>query len=267
MSEPLPTLQRQFQDYLLGVDGAIAATIGDSPRESGATLLEVYRDAYVLRLVEILGKDYPKTKEMLGEEPFDAVGRAYLRAHPSSSFSVRWFGRHLAGFLAATAPWSDYPMLAEMATLEWALGEAFDAPDVPVIGPEAMAAVPHAGWPGLTFELHPSLRRHTFKFAVPELWQQLEHGETPEEPVPAYDAPVEFLIWREGLETAYRGIDPDESWAVEQVLQGTPFGQLCDGLTQFHDPATAAGRAAQMLKQWLSDGLVVSYALSTEMST
>jgi hypothetical protein len=267
MTTPLPSLQQQFQDYLLGAGEAIAATINDSPKETAAALLEVYRDAYVLRLVEILGKDYPKTVQMLGEEPFDAVGRAYLRAYPSSTFTVRWFGRHLPTFLAGTAPWSDYPMLAEMAALEWALGEAFDAPDVPVIGPEAMAAVPHAGWPGLTFRLHPSLRRHEFRFAVPELWQQLEHGEAPAEPVPAYDAPVTFLIWREGLETVYRGIDPDEVWAVEQVLQGTPFGPLCDGLTEFHDAATAAGRAAQMLKQWLSDGLVVSYALSPEMST
>lgn len=267
MSEPLPELQRQFQDYLLGADEAVAAVVNDSPKEAGAVLLEVYRDAYALRLIEILGNDYPKTKEMLGEASFDGMGRAYLRAHPSRSFSVRWFGRQLSAFLAATAPWSDYPMLAEMAALEWALGEAFDAPDVAVIGPEAMAAVPHAGWPGLTFRLHPSLRQHEFRFAVPELWQQLEHGETPPEPVPAYEAPILFLIWREGLETAYRGIDPDEAWAVEQVLQGTPFGPLCDGLTQFHDAATAAGRAAQMLKQWLSDGLVVSYALSPEMST
>jgi hypothetical protein len=267
MSDPLPSLQRQFQDYLFGAGEAIAGLINDSPRESAATLLDVYRDAYVLRLVEMLGKDYPKTKEMLGEEPFDAMGRAYLRAHPSRTFSVRWFGRHLATFLAQAEPWSEYPMLAEMAALEWALGEAFDAPDVATIGPEAMAAVPHAGWPGLTFRLHPSLRRHEFKFAVPELWQQLEHGETPDEPVPAYDVPTLFLIWREGLETAYRGVDPDEAWAVDQVLQGTAFGPLCDGLTQFHDAATAAGRAAQMLKQWLSDGLVVSYALSPEMST
>jgi hypothetical protein len=267
VSQPLPDLQRHFQDYLFGADERIAGTVNDSARTDRATLLEVYRDAYVLRLVEILGKDYPKTKAMLGDDDFDALGRAYLRSCPSRSFTVRWFGKHLPDFLADTQPWTDYPMLAEMARLEWLLGEAFDAPDTPVIGPDALARVPHAGWPGLTFVLHPSLRRHAFKFAVPELWQQFERDEAPDSPVPMYDAATVFLIWREGLETAYRGVDPDEAWAIEQVGQGMAFGALCDGLTQFHDAAAAAGRAAQILKQWLTDGLVVSYALSPEMST
>jgi hypothetical protein len=267
MTEPLADLQRRFQDYLLGADERIAAAVNDSPKTDAATLLGVYRDAYVLRLVEILGKDYPKTRQMLGDDDFDAMGRAYLRSCPSRTFTVRWFGKHLARFLADTAPWSEYPMLAEMATLEWALGEAFDAPDLPVIMPDAIAAVPHAGWPGLTFSLHPSLRRHEFKFAVPELWQQLERDEAPDGVVPMYAEPTVFLIWREGLETAYRGVDPDEAWAIEEVGRGLAFGALCDGLTRFHDPAAAAGRAAQMLKQWLSDGLVTSYALSPEMST
>lgn len=267
MTEPLNLLQRHFQDYLLGGDGRIAATVNDSPRADGATLLNVYREAYALRLVEILGQDYPKTKTMLGDDNFAAMARAYLAAFPSVSFTVRWFGRHLADFLADTAPWSEHAVLAEMATLEWALGEAFDAPDVTPIGPDSIAAVPHAGWPGLTFILHPSLRRHLFHHAVPELWQQLEREEQPTLPVPAYDTPRSFLVWREGLETVYRGVDTDEAWAVDQLDQGTSFGVLCEGLTQFHDPAAAAGRAAQLLKQWLSDGLIASYALSPEMST
>jgi len=266
MSDPLPRLQRRLQDYLLGTDDSIAAAVDDSPRTDAATLLGVYRDAYALRLLEILRKDYPKTHEMLGDDHFDALGRAYLAAHPSRTFTVRWFGQYLPAFLAATAPWSDHPVLAEMATLEWALGEAFDAPDVAPIGPEAIGAVPHAGWPGLVFTLHPSLRRHAFRYKVPELWQQLEHGEEHAGEVPIYDEAVTFLVWREGLQPVYRGVEPDEAWALAQLVEGSSFGALCDGLTRFHDPATAAGRAAQMLKQWLTDGLITGYALSPEMS-
>src|ERR1051325_334428 len=107
MSDSLPALQRQFADYLFGAADGIARAVNDSPRTDRATLLGVYRDAYVLRLVEILAKDFPKTKAMLGDEAFDAMGRAYLRAHPSQSFTVRWFGRHLSLFLRDAAPWND----------------------------------------------------------------------------------------------------------------------------------------------------------------
>jgi hypothetical protein len=264
---PLAALQAALQAYLLGRQDAVPAQVNDSARTDARALLDVYRDGYALRLIEVLKKDFPKLLTMLGDDRFAAMGRAYLAAHPPSSFSVRWFGRRLAAFLAAATPWSEHGSLAEMAAFEWALGEAFDAPDAAVIGPEALAAVPHAGWPGLTFTLHPSLRRLAFRHDVPSLWQALELGEAPEAPPPREARATDHAIWRRGLEPAYRAIEPDEAWALDAAADGMAFGPLCDGLTRFHEVELAAGRAAGLLKQWLVDGLIVAYALTPESST
>ena len=60
-------LQSQFQAWLQDGATEIGARVKDSPRTDRATLLGVYRDAYVLRLHECLGVDFKAVKIMLGE--------------------------------------------------------------------------------------------------------------------------------------------------------------------------------------------------------
>ena len=126
----LGDLQRAFQDYLVRDSEAFEVAVRDTKKADRVTLLDVYRDGYALRLIEVLTNDYPGLMAMAGPADFDHVARAYIAAHPSRHPSVRWFGRGLADFMATTAPYSAAPAAVEMVRFEWALGEAFDSPDV-----------------------------------------------------------------------------------------------------------------------------------------
>ena len=102
------------------------AAVRDTQKADRITLLDVYRDGYALRLIEVLTTDYPGLMAMAGPADFDHMARAYIAAHPSRHPSVRWFGKDVADFLSRTPPYSRTPAAAEMARFEWALGEAFD---------------------------------------------------------------------------------------------------------------------------------------------
>ena len=78
--------------------------VRDTSKADRVTLLDVYRDGYALRLIEVLTIDYPGVLAMAGPADFDHMARAYIAAHPSHHPSVRWFGKGLADFLAATPP-------------------------------------------------------------------------------------------------------------------------------------------------------------------
>ena len=139
----LADLQRAFQDYLLARSDGFAGAVRDTRKADRHALLGVYRDAYALRLIEVLTNDYPGLMAMAGPADFDRMARAYIAAHPSHHPSVRWFGARLADFLAGTAPYSGLAAAAEMARFEWALGEAFDAPDdTPIQAADLMALPP-----------------------------------------------------------------------------------------------------------------------------
>ena len=125
----LADLQRAFQDYVLESSDAFTVQVRDTSKADRVTLLDVYRDGYALRLIEVLTIDFPGVLAMAGREGFESLTRAYIANHPSRHPSVRWFGGQLADFLATTATYDRTPALAEMARFEWALGEAFDSVD------------------------------------------------------------------------------------------------------------------------------------------
>src|SRR5215470_4532994 len=121
----LGDLQAAFQDYVLTNSDTFQAAVRDTSKADRSTLLDVYRDGYALRLIEVLTNDFPGLMAMAGPADFDHLARAYIAAHPSRYPSVRWFGRQLADFMARTPPYDRSSAAAEMARFEWLLGEAF----------------------------------------------------------------------------------------------------------------------------------------------
>ena len=83
-----------------------------------------------------------------------------MAEHPSEHHDVGRMGRRLAAFLREY-PDPERPDLADLAELEWARNEVFFAPDAPVVGADALAAVGVEGVSGAWLRLAPSLRRRS----------------------------------------------------------------------------------------------------------
>lgn len=258
-SGSLGDLQRAFQDYLLVRSDRFTAAVRDTSKADRTTLLEVYRDAYALRLIEVLANDYPGLYAMAGPADFDHMARAYIAAHPSSHPSVRWFGARLADFLSRTAPFSGSPDAVEMARFEWALGEAFDAADAEPVTADALMALPPEAWGELTFTALPSMRRLTHAFAVPQAWQRREEVEPGNLEVEAEAAPVEWIIWRPELMTNFRSLDTDEAAAFDALVEGRNFPEICEVMATFTGEEGAPPRAAGLLRAWVEEGMIASF--------
>ena len=57
--------------------------------------IEIYNKQYWFRLIDCLYDDYPGLLGVLGKRRFNAMGRAYLEAHPSRSYTLRNLGSRL----------------------------------------------------------------------------------------------------------------------------------------------------------------------------
>src|SRR5512141_742854 len=125
MSHSLDSLQDCFQAHVLTGKGAILAEISPDVRPSAAARLAIYANGYRLRLLEALSSDFPALHTLVGDELVEQIGRSYIDVHPSTHFSIRYFGQHLSAFLARTVPYADTPALSEMAALEWSLSLSF----------------------------------------------------------------------------------------------------------------------------------------------
>lgn len=251
----LRQLQQTFQDYVLDGAGAIRNEVVSTPKIDADTRLNIYGGGYRARLLEALGNEYPGLRALAGEDDFDALGRAYIDAHPSTFFNLRWFGDRLPRFLRGYPP--ACPEWGEMAAFEWAMGLAFDAQDSAPLAFETVASAPGEDWPGLTFTAHPSVQRIDLQYSVPAFWKSADTGDVPEA-VQRHPALQPWVIWRHDLRTYFRSLNPDEAWALDALIAGQTFSDLCAGLCQWVAEDQVALHAAGFLRNWIAEQMIAT---------
>jgi hypothetical protein len=247
--------QSDFQRAILSGDETVLAEIPDSPREKREVLFGVYKYAYGSRLVEAMRNDHKLLHSYLGDEMFDEMGHVYVAAHPSLHPNLRWFSASLPDFLKATAPYSKYPILSDLAALEKLLNDAFDAADAPVLGLAGMAGFAPDVWNDLRFSPHPSASRADVSTNAAAIWLALKNDETPPD-AQVLEAPIRLLIWRQDVTPKFRELPDEEAMMWDEAAGGIPFGVLCSMLATYDDPDSAAARGAGYLHGWITAGLL-----------
>lgn len=262
MQPPLKDIQAAFKRHLMLHDDSdntgckIVEHIVDTGRLAGSARLAIYGNAYYARLIEALEQDYEALHVLLGDEEFTRLCEGYIKTYPSRSPSLRWFGRHMGGYLGQQQPYRNYAYLKELAEFEWTFIETFDAEDAPVVSQDAAARVPAECWPELAITLHPSVHWFRYYWNILPLWKAAsKDGEMPD-PVELRDGEV-CIVWRQGLMTQYRTLDGDEVIFVNGVQAGKNFAELCEALAEQGTAAEeVALRAAGILKTWLASGMI-----------
>ncbi|HEY1956320.1 MAG TPA: DNA-binding domain-containing protein [Polyangiaceae bacterium] len=130
-------------------------TFGGSERLAPIEQLDVYREQFWIRHLNCLAEDFPVLHALVGDAKFEALVAEYLAAHPPTHFQLRHLGAKLAEFLRGH---DDDALLSDLARLEWAYVDAFDAADAPPLDPNAVAAIPEDAWASARLRLHPSLQ-------------------------------------------------------------------------------------------------------------
>ena len=259
----LPLTESAFQGYVLGLGSGIAGDItadisGEIVGESDEfrrTRLDIYRDAYRLRLIEVLGNDYPVLKSRVGVECFEAIATDYLAAHPSVFRNVRWFGAAMPGFLRERPDHAQQLVFADLALFEWTLGLAFDSPDQHAVEFAEVAAVAPEAWADLRFQVHASLHVLELGTNAVAIWKSIEGDAQDTLPEEVFK-PVAWAIWRKALSPYFRSLAPDEAWALAAMRDGASFGEICAGLCDWVAEKEAAARAAQLLRGWVDEGWI-----------
>jgi hypothetical protein len=256
----LHELQRDFQARVLANDNALDAQLRDGERDDFEARLDAYVGGYRARLVDALGTTYPVVKATLGDEEFERQMRRYIDSTPSRHFSVRHYGATIADHLLTREPESNGQVLAELAAWEWTLADVFDAPDDDPLAVATLATVPPQAWPTVSFQLRQSLRRLETRTNAVEWWRAA-NGLAEQPSAMTLAAPTEWLLWRRGVTTLFRSLEPLEAELLDAAQRGATFGALCERVAQDIDESEAALRAASLLRAWIADELVAGYAL------
>lgn len=225
--------------------------------------MRVYANACFARMHDVLREDYAALHSAIGADAFHDLAKLYLLAHPSRSFTLRVAGARLPDFLRGPVaePFSRrWPFAADLAELEWALVDVFDAPDALPLERAALAGLAPEAWSELRLALVPAHRLLALDWPV----QRIRDAASAGDPIPSLD-PVasKLLIHRRDELVFKRALSETEFHALERIQAGQDFGAVCAAVAERIGEDSTGGFALACLELWLAEGLIAGLVLGS----
>jgi Putative DNA-binding domain len=287
-----PTGVREAIDGLARRDGTGAEEVdrvfaGDA-RLPAAERLDIYANMYFFRLLDCLAEDFPRTLAAVGGNRFHNLVTDYLLRHPSAHPSLRELGRRLPDFIAAHPLGAEFPYLADLARLEWARADLFDAPDATPLSRTDLARLPQERAGEARFTLVPAFTLLRLRHDVVRLWRDLKDPQQDEPadraagtqgnaaaeehadqarpargPRAAPAKPVTVRVWRQGFVVYHAGLEAEEARALELIAAGEPLARICQQVAAGRSITRATERVGRLLQAFLDDGILAGCDLIT----
>jgi hypothetical protein len=180
-----------------------------------------------------LGAAYPVLQQMLGEESFADLARAFWHAHPPVRGDIAQWGQALAGFVAGSEQLQDVPYLPDVALAEWALHRCATAPDRDAkLGTLVLLTTQDAL--GLQLLLAPGVATMRSNWPLASLLLAHLEGEPSLQTVSAElrsHMAQDIVVWRSGFQPRLRRALPGEVVLLNGLLSGLALEPALAGAT------------------------------------
>jgi len=249
----LAELQIDFQRALFDTECKGADWISESAHGlSARDRLDIYYNAYRLRLIDVLLDTFEHTAVYLGDDWFNQLAADYVQSHPSTYKNIGLYGRDFPQFLAERLP--EDLEVSELALMDWKLRRAFDGADSSVMTQDDLQQLASEG-ASIRLQAVPTLTTCTQHFNTLDIWHAINQDQTPPvvEPLPQ---PIEILIWRKGHSPHFRSLSRIEAAAIARVCFSDTLDAIGAALEKDFPDVDVATEFGVMLHRWLDDEII-----------
>jgi len=232
------------------------ADIGRVVRPSATlTSLErvgVYQEMYLLRMVEALQNDYPAVAHFLGDHRFADLVTRYVQAHPSTSYTLNRLGDRFPEFIRASSGIRRRAFVSDLARLELAVTEVFDAPETPAWSAEEIAAMREDEWAGSVFEPIAALRALSFAYPVNAYLQSVKDDD--HDHPPTGRRATRTVVYRKKYEVWRLDLSEKPFALLQALLKGQPFRKAVARAAKGLE-GSGAEPIYRWLRDWVAEGM------------
>jgi hypothetical protein len=238
----LAATQREFVDALYS----------QQPCEPG---VEIYRRNMLANLGGALAATFPVVERLVGEAFFREAARTFVLAHPSRSGDLNEYGEAFADFLAAYPHARNLRYLADVARLEWACHESYQAADAGLLDLASLGTVAADAYPRIRFVLHPAVRLVRSPHAIEAIWSANQPGL---DGTPDRDAgPDAVVVSREGGAIRVKRVEDGEFKFLEALAKDATLEEASAVMGE----AFAAQFLAEGLARLVRDGVIAGFSV------
>ncbi|MEO6327191.1 MAG: DNA-binding domain-containing protein [Thermoanaerobaculia bacterium] len=213
--------------------------------------LAIYQEMHLPRMVDALASDYPMLLSLVGREAFEELVAAYNRVHPSRSYTLNRLGDRFPEFLATHGAARGRQVRADLARLELAMTEVFDADETACVSSEEIAAIPPQAWSRARFQPIAALRLVSLETNAHALFSALRAGEAP---VASRRKREHVLVFRRDYGVRRRALVPAAFALLQELVAGETLVGALETLTRSRR-SIASDAVGTWMREWITDGL------------
>lgn len=221
--------------------------------------LQIYRNNTHILLVDALSCTFPVVCKLVGADFFSWMAKAFIRAHPPTSPCLADYGGNFAPFISTVEQADGLPYLADVARLEWAWQESYNAQDAEALSVETLQQQGPIDYASMSLSLHPSARFVRSDFPVGHIWESNVAGDASAS-ISLAEGPCHILLIRPVADVEVRFLSP----GLDAMLRALDAGHTVTeaaGSALDCDPAFDVQRA---FSDTLSDGTFCDFIEKTE---
>lgn len=268
---PLDRMQRWMQAVVVHPgtkDEAVASPEAETeiPRERiGEVILPsrtltpvervgIYHGMYLLRMHDALEGDYAALKHFLGDHGFFELVRDYVQVYPSRSYSLNRLGDHLPEFLQNAPGIRKRDFCVELARLESAVSEVFDASETAALTEAAIAAVPPEAWERARLKTVAAFRLLSFRYPV-NAYLQTVRDDDHEHPKPKLQGEW-VAVYRRDFAVYRLGLTRPAHDLLAELAKGERLGEaIAAALARGGRRAPTADELFRWFREWVAGGV------------
>lgn len=221
--------------------------------------LGIYQGMYLLRMDEALASDYPGLQHFLGERRFFELVRGYVQAFPSRHYSLNRLGDHLPEYLAgASLPRREF--CHDLARLELAVTEVFDAEETPPLAEATVAAIPPEAWEKARLQPVAAFRRLALRYPAVGYLDALKMDRPDRPSTRRRDSWV--IVFRRGLAIYRQELSRAAFHLLDDLATGVPVGEAVAKALSRRGRRPAEDQLFRWFRAWVAEGVFTDVRLS-----
>jgi hypothetical protein len=230
--------------------------IAANERLSPVEQLEIYREQFWLRHTTSLLEDFPGVSGILGQADWERLAEHYLREVVPDSYTLRDLGSRLPQVIDQ-AMWLPHQALClDMARLELAYVEVFDAPSSPPLAPERLSHLAEEELLRARLVIAPSVRLLSVSYPVADLRRALRAEGDEAVAIPEARS-QNLVVYRRELRLWDMPVSSVAFAFLTGLARGVPLGTAAEAAAVTAEAEAELGQnIGAWFREWASKGLI-----------
>ena len=270
----LDTLERWMQEVVMHPDGAAAGVRAAPARRllpaaasrlesvvlpskslSSVERLDIYAHMYYARLLEILGEEYPVTRQLLGDEAFWKACRRFVERNPSRHRTLNCLSVRFPQFLSRHLPPGNRRTLAtDVARIERAMEDVHDEARALPLTAEEFASIGGAEWHRVRLRLIPAIRLLDLHYPANDYMNAVRAGRKPRLPRPRT---THAIVYRRDFRVFRREQEPGQFRLLSALARGRTLDEAVHKIVSGRggDADKLAATLGGWFREWAAAGI------------